>query len=135
MGEEKAIIFPCFGGASNVGVTTALATLEAVEEVGLDKAGIGCLAIIPIFADSMKSQMDKAKKIISVDGCPVVCAKTLIERAGLKTTRNIVLTKDIGMVNRALDVEVETKKDIRQHIEEEEVKRAKELIVKAILEE
>jgi len=62
MGKEKAIIFPCFGGSSNVGVTTALATLEAVEEVGLDKAGIGCLAIIPIFADSMKSQMDKAKK-------------------------------------------------------------------------
>jgi len=135
MGKEKAIIFPCFGGSSNVGVTTALATLEAVEEVGLDKAGIGCLAIIPIFADSMKSQMDKAKKIISVDGCPVVCAKTLIERAGFKTTRNIVLTKDMGMENRALDVEVEKKKDIRQHIEEEEVKKAKELIVKAILEE
>ena len=38
MGEEKAIIFPCFGGSSNVGVVTALATLEAVTEVGLDKA-------------------------------------------------------------------------------------------------
>jgi len=64
-----------------------------------------------------------------------VCAKTLLERAGLKTTHNIVLTKDIGMENRTLDVEVETKKDIRQHIEEEKVKKAKELIVKAILEE
>lgn len=100
MGKEKAIIFPCFGGSSNVGVVTALATLEAVKEVGLDKAGIGCLAILPILGDSMKSQISKAKKIISVDGCPVVCAKQLVEKAGLKTTHNIVLQRDIKMENR-----------------------------------
>jgi uncharacterized metal-binding protein len=134
MGKEKAIIFPCFGGASNVGVVTALATLEAVKEVGLDKAGIGCLAILPIFGDSMKSQMAKAKKIISVDGCPVVCAKQLVERAGLKTTRSIVLQRDIKMENKSLDIDTESKKDISQHIEEEEIKKAKDLIVKAILE-
>lgn len=134
MGKEKAIIFPCFGGFSNVGVVTALATLEAVKEVGLDKAGIGCLAILTIFGDSMKSQIGKAKKIISVDGCPVVCAKQLVEKAGIKTTHNIVLQRDIKMENRPLDAEAETKRDISQHIEEEEIKKAKDLIVKAILE-
>jgi len=134
MGTEKVIILPCFCGQSNVGVTTTLAALEAVEEVGLDKVGISTLAVIALFPDKMKSELDKAKKIISIDGCSGVCAKTLIERTGVKTTHNIVLTEDIGMENRALDVEVGKKKDIRQHLEEE-VKKAKELIVKAILEE
>ena len=82
----------------------------------------------------MKSQMAKTKRIISVDGCPVVCAKQLVERAGLKTTHNIVLQRDIKMKNKSLDIETETKKDISQHIEEEEIKKAKDLIVKAILE-
>ncbi len=135
MTEEKAIIFPCFGGSSNVGIVTALATLEAVKEVGLDKANIGCLTILPIFGSSIDSQLGKAKKIISVDGCPVVCAKQLIEKAGLKTTHNIVLQRDIKMENKPINAESETKKDISQHINEEDIKQAKDFIIKTILEE
>jgi len=32
---HENVIFSCFGGASNTGITSALASLEAVKELGL----------------------------------------------------------------------------------------------------
>jgi len=45
---HENIIFTCFGGFSNTGITAALASMEAVKELGLDKACIGCLAALPV---------------------------------------------------------------------------------------
>ena len=39
MKTHENIIFSCFGGLSNTGITSALASLEAVKELGLDKGG------------------------------------------------------------------------------------------------
>ena len=50
MPVHENVIFNCFGGFSNTGITAALASLEAVKELGLDKACIGCLAAMKFFA-------------------------------------------------------------------------------------
>ena len=34
---HENILFSCFGGLSNTGITSALACLEAVKELGLEK--------------------------------------------------------------------------------------------------
>ena len=47
MEEKKVVIYNCFGGFSNTGFTAALATIEALKEVGLDKACIACSVGLP----------------------------------------------------------------------------------------
>ena len=44
---HENVIYACFGGFSNTGITAALASIEAVKELGLGKAAIGCLAGLP----------------------------------------------------------------------------------------
>ena len=39
MKTHENIIFSCYGGMSNTGITSALACLEAVKELGLEKGG------------------------------------------------------------------------------------------------
>jgi len=38
---HENVIFSCYGGESNTGITSALASLEAVKELGLQKAAGG----------------------------------------------------------------------------------------------
>lgn len=140
MAEEKkeggkSVIYPCFGGSSSAGIITALAAIEAVKEVGLDKAIIGCLAILPTYGERMQSQIDKATKVITVDGCPMGCAKKTLGDAGLKSTRNILLTRDTDLNNKPLEVTTENQKELMHHISEEDIKKAKDVIIKAVLEQ
>ncbi len=44
MPTHENVIFSCFGGFSNTGITSGLACLEAVKELGLEKVAIGLLA-------------------------------------------------------------------------------------------
>jgi len=76
-----------------------------------------------------------AKKIVTVDGCPFECSRKIVEQAGFKPV-SIVLTRDIGMKKKGLseDIGKETK-GVMEYISDDDVKRAKELIVKTILEE
>jgi len=39
MKTHENITFSCFGGLSNTGITSALASLEVVKELGLEKGG------------------------------------------------------------------------------------------------
>jgi len=132
-GKGKTVIYPCFGGFSNTGLTTALASMEAVREVGLNKACIGCLAGFPTDAKMVYSNTDKASRIITVDGCPLECAKKIVENAGYKPTNSILLVRDIGMKKHSLYEQSEGSTDPTQHIDNDEVRKAKDLIVKTIL--
>lgn len=135
MAEEKAVVYACFGGFSNTGITTALASLEAIKEVGLDKACIGCLGGFPINAKTVHANTDKARKVITVDGCPMECAKKILVNAGYGDIVSILLTRDIGMQKRSLYEGADESKVVSDYIDDEEVKKAKNLIIKAILEE
>jgi len=131
---HENVIFSCFGGASNTGITSGLACLEAVKELGLEKAAIMCLGGLPTNVKPVFGKTRAAKKIITVDGCPFECSRKIVEQAGFKPTKSIVLTRDISMKKKGLgeDIGKETK-GVMEYISNDEVKKAKELIVKTIL--
>ena len=132
---HENVIFSCFGGASNTGITSGLACLEAVKELGLEKAAIMCLGGLPTNVKPVFGKTKAAKMIITVDGCPFECSRKIVEQAGFKPTKSIVLTRDIGMKKKALheDIGVDIK-TLMDYVSDDDVQKAKELIVKTIME-
>ncbi len=135
MRTHENIIFSCFGGLSNTGITSALACLEAVKELGLEKVAIGCLPSLPLGLKPVIGKTRATKKVITVDGCPFECSRKTVEAAGLSITKSIVLARDIGMKKKALHLDIGKGLGVQTYVSEEEVKRAKELVEKAILED
>lgn len=135
MPTHENIIFSCFGGLSNTGITSALASMEVVKELGLEKVAIGCLPSVPLEVTPVLGKTKAAKKVITVDGCPFECSRKTIEAAGFNITTSIVLARDIGMKKKALHEDIGKAQGVTAYISEEEVKRAKELIIKAILQD
>jgi uncharacterized metal-binding protein len=134
MPTHENLIFSCFGGLSNTGLTSALACLEVVKELGLEKVAIGCLPSVPLGVKPVLGKARAAKKIITVDGCPFGCAKRTLEAAGFKVTKSIVLSRDIGMKKIALHTDIGKGLGVEKYISQEDIERAKELIIKAIME-
>jgi len=132
---HENVIFSCFGGASNTGITSGLACLEAVKELGLEKAAIMCLGGLPTKVKSVLGKTRVAKKVITVDGCPFECSRKIVEQAGFKPTKSIVLTRDIVMKKKGLSEDIGGDiKGVMDYISDDDVQKAKELIVKAIME-
>ena len=90
-------LFVCFGGMSNVGVLTGLAGLQAVRQVEPGKAGIFCLGGLPTQSPSVLDKTRAVKRIITVDGCPLNCARKIVEQAGFTPARRINLVEDCGI--------------------------------------
>jgi len=133
---HENVIFSCYGGASNTGITSGLACLEAVKELGLEKAAIMCLGGLPTNVKPVYGKTRAAKKIITVDGCPFECSLKIVEQAGFKPTRSIVLTRDIGMKKKGLSEDIGGDiEGVMDYISDDDVRKAKELIVKSVLEE
>jgi len=83
------LIFPCAGG-SNCG---QIANQAAVE---LTKQAIGrifCLAGIGGHVESMLESAKEAKRVVVIDGCPVGCAKKIMEHANFKVTDYTLVTE------------------------------------------
>ena len=130
---HENVLVPCVGGFSNTGMTTVLATLEVIKELGLSKVSDVCITSIPLHIPTVDAKIKAAKKIISIDGCANMCAKRLLEKEGYKVSSEIVLGKDIEMTkipfNKAMD------KPIMEILKEEEIAKAKELIISKLNEE
>jgi len=134
MPTHENIIFSCFGGLSNTGITSALASMEAVKELGLEKAAIGCLPSVPLEVAPVMGKTKAAKKVITVDGCPFECSRKTVEAAGFPITKSIVLARDIGM-KKAFHEDIGKGRGVMAYISEEEARQAKELIKKAVLQD
>ncbi|MEM3698170.1 MAG: putative zinc-binding protein [Candidatus Bathyarchaeia archaeon] len=134
MQTHETVLFSCFGGLSNTGITSALSCLEAVKELGLEKVAIGCLPSVPLGVKPVLGKLKAAKKIITVDGCPFECARKTIEAAGFKIAKSIVLVRDIGMKKVALHTDIGKRLGVEKYISQGDISKAKELIIKAILE-
>jgi len=133
---HENVVFTCFGGASNTGITSGLACLEAVKELGLEKAAIMCLGGLPTNVKPVLGKTKAAKKVITVDGCPFECSRKIVEQAGFKPAKSIVLTRDIGMKKKGLSEDIgKGIKGVMEYISDDDVKKAKDLIVKTVLEE
>jgi len=134
--SHETIIFACFGGLSNTGLTTGLASIEAVKELGLKKAGIGCLPSLPINNPTIYEKVKMAKRVITVDGCPFECARKVCEANGIKVARSLVLTRDITMKKQSLAQDLAgTPKPVLEYIDPADVEKAKRIIIQAITEE
>lgn len=132
---HENVIFSCFGGASNTGITSGLACLEAVKELGLTKAAIMCLGGLPAGVKPVFGKTKAAKKIVTVDGCPFECARKIVEQAGFKPFKSIVLIRDIGMEKKGFSEDVGKEiKGIMEYLSPAEINQAKDLIVKTVLE-
>jgi len=135
MPTHENIIFTCFGGLSNTGIVAALASIEAVKELGLDKVAIGCLAGLPVGVSPVYGKTKAAKKIITVDGCPMECSRKVVEDAGFKVTKSFVLARDIGMKKKALHEDIGGNlKPVMEYVSQEDVEKAKKLIVESLKE-
>jgi len=90
-------LFVCFGGMSNVGTLTGLTALEAVKQVGPEQAGIFCLGGLPTEAPLVLKKNRAARRIITVDGCSLNCARKIVEQAGFTPDRTVNLVEDCGI--------------------------------------
>ena len=97
MPSHENMVFSCFGGLSNIGITSALACMEVVRQRGLEKGAIGCLPSLPLGVEPVIGKTRVARKVITVDGCPFECSRKTVEAAGFSITKSIVLARDIGM--------------------------------------
>jgi uncharacterized metal-binding protein len=132
---HENVIFSCFGGASNTGITSGLASLEAVKELGLEKVAIMCLGGLSADVKPVFGKTGAAKKIITVDGCPFECARQVVEQAGFKPTKSIVLTRDIDMKKKGFSEDIGKEiKEVMDYVSDADIRKAKELIVNTILE-
>jgi len=90
-------LFVCFGGMSNVGTLTGLAGLEAVKQAGPGSAAIFCLGGLPTQAPSVVDKTNRVDRIVVVDGCPLNCARKIVEGAGYQPAVSINLVNDCGI--------------------------------------
>ncbi|HSV42843.1 MAG TPA: putative zinc-binding protein [Methanomassiliicoccales archaeon] len=88
----ELMIFPC-AGACNVGqISNDLAKKLSID--GLGK--MACIAAVGA-GGMMAINAAKATKIVlAIDGCPVGCARKILDKAGVPPTLQVCIT-DIGM--------------------------------------
>jgi len=73
------------------------AGLEAVKQLEPGKAGIFCLGGLPTQSQSVLDKTNAARRIITVDGCPLNCSRKIVEQAGYTPYKTINLVEDCGL--------------------------------------
>ena len=81
------LIFPCSGG-SDVGALSDLAARQMTRD-GTGK--MYCLAGIGGQISGILSTTQSASKILAIDGCPMNCAKKILERGGFLQFEHLCL--------------------------------------------
>jgi uncharacterized metal-binding protein len=90
---KNRIIYSCSGIGSNVGqLANAAACRLASEGYG----GGSCLAGVGGGIEKLVGVGKSADERIVIDGCPVACAKTIMDDKGLSIDRYILIT-DLGI--------------------------------------
>ncbi|MCX7710236.1 MAG: putative zinc-binding protein [Clostridia bacterium] len=112
---SEIMLFACSGGGSNVGQIANNAALEITKE---GKAKMYCLAGLGGHVPGIIEAAKQAKKIIVIDGCPVLCAKKMVEHVGLKVDELIVITdENIEKTPGVFDIKNEDIEKIKNLIE------------------
>jgi uncharacterized metal-binding protein len=88
--EPDEILFFSCSGASNVGQIANLAALKLTQD-GLGR--MFCLAGIGGHVSGMIESTKAGKMIVGIDGCPVACAKKVLEHAGFKAHEYLQVTE------------------------------------------
>jgi uncharacterized metal-binding protein len=80
-----------------VGTLTRLAGLEVVREVGPQDAAIFYLGGLTTDVPTVLDKARAAERISTVEGCPLNCARKIVEGAGFTPDRIINLVQDCGL--------------------------------------
>jgi uncharacterized metal-binding protein len=99
--NHQTALFVCFGGMSNVGVLTGLAGLEVMKQVGRENACIFCLGGLPTRAESVLEKTAGARRIVTLDGCHMNCARQIVEQAGFTPDISLTLVNDCGITKKS----------------------------------
>jgi hypothetical protein len=109
--------------------------LRWLKNWGWRRVAIGFLGALPLKVAPVMGKTKVAKKVVTVHGCPFECSRKIAEQAGFKVTKSIVLVRDIAMKKKALHEDIgQNMKGLMEYVSQDDVKRAKELIIKAIWE-
>lgn len=130
---SENMIFSCFGCMSNTGLIAGIASIEAINTVGLKKAGIGCLAAFPLKSPTVMGKTKASKHVVTIDGCESGCARKLVEQAGFKPI-SIMLQKDLGIKKFSLsrDIPSGNPKKLSEYIVPDQVAAVRDYIVNTI---
>jgi uncharacterized metal-binding protein len=91
---KTRIIYSCSGIGSNVGqLANAAACQLASEEYG----GGSCLAGVGGGIEKLIGVGTAADERIVIDGCPVACAKKIMDDKGLRIDRYVMIT-ELGLI-------------------------------------
>jgi uncharacterized metal-binding protein len=91
---KTRIIYSCSGIGSNVG---QLANAAACQLASEGYGGGSCLAGVGGGIEKLTSVGKSADERIVIDGCPVACAKKIMDDKGLTIDRYVVVT-ELGIV-------------------------------------
>jgi uncharacterized metal-binding protein len=83
------LLFLACAGSSNVG---QISNQAAVELAGEGRGRLFCLAGIGAHLDTMILPA-KERNLVTIDGCPVQCAKKILNHAGLDAALSVVVTE------------------------------------------
>jgi uncharacterized metal-binding protein len=116
---NEILIFSC-SGSSNVGQVANLAALKLTQD---GEGRMFCLAGIGGHVSGMIESTKAGKMIVGVDGCPVACAKKVLEHAGFKTHEYIQVT-EMGMEkNHGFDYPPSEVESVVNHLKDRISKR------------
>jgi uncharacterized metal-binding protein len=91
---KTRIIYSCSGIGSNVGqLANAVASRLTLEGFGRGS----CLAGVGAGIDTFISLGNAADERIVIDGCPVACAKKIMDDKGLRIDRYVMIT-ELGFI-------------------------------------
>jgi uncharacterized metal-binding protein len=91
---KTRIIYSCSGIGSNVG---QLANAAACQLVSEGYGGGSCLAGVGGGIEKLISAGTAADERILIDGCPVACAKKIMDDKGLRIDRYVMIT-ELGLI-------------------------------------
>jgi uncharacterized metal-binding protein len=91
-GEALKVIFTC-SGAADIGGTADQAGRKLSAE---GHGSLACLALVGAGSEGLILSAKEADTVLALDGCPLDCARKMLEKAGIANVSHLRLT-DMGM--------------------------------------
>jgi len=120
-GDFGVAMLACSGGSST-GLLSINAAARAQNELGLEKAGILCLAGISAKLQGFLNAVKRYKGLLVIDGCSTQCASKTLEVSGITPDKQIIIPEDCKISKKIKVIgEKEMKivtKEIKKKVEE-----------------
>lgn len=98
--SPKVAVLTCAGGSNTGQIANAAGIKLAEKGVGY----LACLAGVGAQAEGTLAKLAKARAVAVIDGCPVACARGMLDKAGIKVdyylqVMDLGVKKDPGVLD------------------------------------